>query len=82
MRTTYIPKPDVARKEPGPWRKILREEGPEALAARASFSFVARDRYHLEGALTNPYWQLGVRTSDIARVARETQDALGKSPFV
>ena len=81
VRTTYIPKPDVARKEPGPWRKILREEGPEALAkaVRASPSLLVTDTTWRDAHQS--LLATRVRTSDIARVARETQDALGKSAF-
>jgi len=81
VRTTQIPKPEVAQVEAGPWRAILREDGPEALAKAV--------RAHSTLLVTDTTWRdahqsllaTRVRTADIAHCARETQDALGSSAF-
>merc|ERR1711903_435456 len=67
---------DVARKEPGPWRKILREEGPEALAkaVRASPSFLVTDTTWRDAHQS--LLATRVRTSDILKIAPESAHAL------
>eukprot|EP00629_Pelagomonadales_sp_RCC1024_P016929 CAMPEP_0119275342 /NCGR_PEP_ID=MMETSP1329-20130426/13608_1 /TAXON_ID=114041 /ORGANISM="Genus nov. species nov., Strain RCC1024" /LENGTH=1210 /DNA_ID=CAMNT_0007275719 /DNA_START=109 /DNA_END=3738 /DNA_ORIENTATION=+ len=82
VRTTPVPPPDVAvREQPGRWRRLLLDEGPEAFAKAV--------RAHPTLLVTDTTWRdahqsllaTRVRTADLARCARQTQDALGDSAF-
>ena len=82
VRSTAVAPPVVAAPAAPPrWRRILSDEGPEALAKAV--------RAHPHLLVTDTTWRdahqsllaTRVRTADLAAVAEATQNALGDSAF-
>ena len=82
VRATAVPVPAVeAPAVKNPWRKILLDDGPEALAKAV--------RAHPKLLMTDTTWRdahqsllaTRVRTADLAAIAAPTQDALGDAAF-